>query len=179
MTQGGDLIAEGKISVVHRKEESKAAAAAPVSDGDAQPGPPHPPDDPETGTQPVQVASLPTTLPDGNTSWVGDPAAEHLSSVLARTQAPQRASLGSWMQVEWPHGALSTLDADAFYRQVLRTGIRYGPRFRMLLRKAIDGSAAVLRCAGVVRGMGGWLQPWLRSAGTAGARCKFATSWKP
>lgn len=51
------------------------------------------------------------------------------------------------MQVEWPHDELSTLDADAFYRQVLRTGIRYGPHFRMLLRKTTDGSAAVLRCA--------------------------------
>lgn len=51
------------------------------------------------------------------------------------------------LQVEWPHGALDTLDADAFYRQVVRTGIRYGPRFKMLLKKSTDGSAAVLRHA--------------------------------
>ncbi len=57
------------------------------------------------------------------------------------------------VQVEWPHGELDTLDAAAFYRQVARTGIRYGPRFRMLLRKSAGGAAAVLRrarCAGAL-----------------------------
>lgn len=37
------------------------------------------------------------------------------------------------------------MDAPGFYRQVVRTGIRYGPQFKMLVKKTIDGSAAVLR----------------------------------
>jgi hypothetical protein len=50
-------------------------------------------------------------------------------------------------QVDWSHGVLDTMEASAFYRQVLRTGIRYGPHFKMLVKKTIDGSAAVLRSA--------------------------------
>lgn len=47
--------------------------------------------------------------------------------------------------MEWDHGVLDTMEAPAFYRQVLRTGIRYGPHFKMLLKKTTNGSTAVLR----------------------------------
>ena len=50
------------------------------------------------------------------------------------------------MQVDWAPSVLDTLDAPAFYRGMSRMGIRYGPRFRMLLKKATDNQAAVLRC---------------------------------
>ena len=48
--------------------------------------------------------------------------------------------------MDWASGVLSTLDGPAFYRSMARLGIRYGPDFRMLLKKTTDGSAAVLRC---------------------------------
>ena len=39
------------------------------------------------------------------------------------------------------------LDARAFYRGVRRTGLQYGPAFRVVLRARADGAAAVLRHA--------------------------------
>ena len=48
--------------------------------------------------------------------------------------------------MDWAPNVLSTLDGPAFYRSMARIGIRYGPEFRMLLKKTTDGSAAVLRC---------------------------------
>ncbi|EIE19942.1 hypothetical protein COCSUDRAFT_58179 [Coccomyxa subellipsoidea C-169] len=106
VTQGGDLIAEGKISVVHQKEGPKPTADAA-----------------EKEEAPEKVAAEETTIP---TETDADAEAEPT-------------------EVDWSHGALDTMEAPAFYRQVLRTGIRYGPHFRMLVKKTIDGSAAVLR----------------------------------
>ena len=51
------------------------------------------------------------------------------------------------MTVEWPHGALDTVDGGTFYLDVARAGIQYGPHFRMLARRAVDGTAVVLRRA--------------------------------
>ncbi|KAK9916399.1 hypothetical protein WJX75_002178 [Coccomyxa subellipsoidea] len=105
VTQGGDLIAEGKISVVHQKEAPKPTADAAEKE-----------DAPEK------------------------PAAEETSP--AETSADAEAEP---TEVDWSHGVLDTMEAPAFYRQVLRTGIRYGPHFKMLVKKTIDGSAAVLK----------------------------------
>ena len=85
VTQGGDLIAEGKISVVHCKEPSKAAAApgreAPVSEADALPEPPtpkaHPPvADLKAGPHPAQVSMF-TDLPRCNTACAQGTAPLH------------------------------------------------------------------------------------------------------
>ena len=49
--------------------------------------------------------------------------------------------------MEWPYNALDTVDAGTFYRDVARAGIQYGPHFRMVEKRHIDGKAVVLRCA--------------------------------
>ncbi|EIE19938.1 hypothetical protein COCSUDRAFT_44339 [Coccomyxa subellipsoidea C-169] len=106
VTQGGDLIAGGKISVVHQKEAPKPAADA------------------------AEKEEAPEK-----------PAAEE-TTIQAETDADAEAEP---TEVDWSHGVLDTMEAPEFYRQVLRTGIRYGPHFKMLVKKTIDGSAAVLR----------------------------------
>jgi fatty acid synthase len=60
--------------------------------------------------------------------------------------APDKEHQDATVKVEWPYEQMDTLDADEFYRDVGRAGIEYGPNFRMLLKRHIDGRAAVLRC---------------------------------
>lgn len=48
--------------------------------------------------------------------------------------------------IEWPHSALDTVDAGTFYLDVSRAGIQYGPHFRMVEKRHINGGAVVLRC---------------------------------
>lgn len=47
----------------------------------------------------------------------------------------------------WAHGPLETVDAGQFYRMLGRTGIGYGPAFRMVERVATSDAEAMLRCA--------------------------------
>ncbi len=46
---------------------------------------------------------------------------------------------------EWPFEAVETVDAAAFYRDVARTGINYGPHFRMVQKASVDGTIAFMR----------------------------------
>ena len=46
---------------------------------------------------------------------------------------------------EWPFEEADTVDANAFYRDISRTGINYGKHFRMVQRASVDGSTAVMR----------------------------------
>lgn len=48
---------------------------------------------------------------------------------------------------EWPFGPSETIGADAFYRDVARTGIDYGPCFQMVEKASVDGKTAFMRCA--------------------------------
>ena len=45
----------------------------------------------------------------------------------------------------WPCAGEETVDADAFYRDVSRTGITYGPCFRMVQKASADGSQCLMR----------------------------------
>ena len=45
----------------------------------------------------------------------------------------------------WPHSPVQTVDADAFYRDVARSGINYGQCFRMVQKASTDGSQALMR----------------------------------
>ncbi len=45
----------------------------------------------------------------------------------------------------WPHACVDTVNVDAFYRDVSRTGITYGPCFRMVQKASTDGSQALMR----------------------------------
>ena len=47
----------------------------------------------------------------------------------------------------WAHGPLETIDAGQFYRVIGRTGINYGPTFRMVKRVATSDVEGMLRCA--------------------------------
>ena len=47
----------------------------------------------------------------------------------------------------WAHGPLGTVDAGQFYRMLGRTGISYGPAFRMVERVATSNAEGMLRCA--------------------------------
>lgn len=60
-------------------------------------------------------------------------------------EAEVEAEIDNTVKVEWAYGELDTLSADSFYLDVSRAGIEYGPKFRMLKQRHIDGRAAVLR----------------------------------
>ncbi|EIE23140.1 hypothetical protein COCSUDRAFT_47508 [Coccomyxa subellipsoidea C-169] len=63
------------------------------------------------------------------------------------------------VEVEWPYNALDTVDAGTFYLDVARAGIQYGPHFRMVEKRHIDGKAVVLRWDGCfIRLLDGMLQ---------------------
>lgn len=60
-------------------------------------------------------------------------------------QAAAEASNEEASDSVWPHAKTDTVDADAFYRDVSRTGITYGPCFRMVQKASTDGSQALMR----------------------------------
>lgn len=51
-----------------------------------------------------------------------------------------------WMH-KWVFGPMETIQSEAFYRMIGRTGITYGDTFRMVKRVASTDSAAMMRCA--------------------------------
>ena len=57
-------------------------------------------------------------------------------------EAPEPAQ-----QPTWPFEPSATVDAAAFYKDVARTGISYGPCFRMVQQASIDGTIAFMRWA--------------------------------
>ena len=64
---------------------------------------------------------------------------------VAGRQAPAEAPEPA--EPEWAYGALETVEAAQFYNAVSRTGIQYGPHFRMVRRTNIaPDTAAQLRC---------------------------------
>ena len=74
---------------------------------------------------------------------------------LYRTGAPQEEkkeaeNLGDkdelWMH-KWELDNLQTVQSEAFYRMIGRTGITYGDTFRMVKRVSIDHDSAMMRCA--------------------------------
>ena len=74
------------------------------------------------------------------------PQQQPLPCALGAGEAPQAKQEPT--TVEWPLGELDTLDAQAFYLQVVRLGIEYGPHFRMVCKTSADGQTAVLRFGG-------------------------------
>ena len=49
------------------------------------------------------------------------------------------------VMVDWPYGALDTVEASTFYLDVARAGIQYGPHFKMVHKRHIEGKQVVLR----------------------------------
>lgn len=69
--------------------------------------------------------------------------ASSLTSEAAQAAAPAAAP-----EPQWEHSALETVEAHQFYNAVGRTGIKYGPHFRMVQRTNISADTeALLRCA--------------------------------
>ena len=50
--------------------------------------------------------------------------------------------------MEWPYDALDTVEAGTFYLDVARAGIQYGPHFKMVHKRHIEGKQVVLRWGG-------------------------------
>ena len=51
-----------------------------------------------------------------------------------------------WMY-KWTFGPLETVQSEAFYRMIGRTGITYGEDFRMVKRVSCRGGDAMMRSA--------------------------------
>lgn len=71
-----------------------------------------------------------------------------ISAGAARKDHKEPAAVASDVEsadAEWPYSNVDTVDADAFYRDVSRTGITYGPCFRMVQKASTDGSQALMR----------------------------------
>lgn len=49
------------------------------------------------------------------------------------------------VMVDWPYEALDTVDAGTFYLDVSRAGIQYGPHFKMVTKRHIEGKHVGLR----------------------------------
>lgn len=47
---------------------------------------------------------------------------------------------------KWGFGPMETIQSEAFYRMIGRTGITYGDTFRMVKRVASNDAAAMMRC---------------------------------
>ena len=68
------------------------------------------------------------------------------AGVRRDTLAAHDAAATSAPDCGLPSAGPDVLDAGAFYRGLRRTGLQYGPAFRVVLRARADGSAALLRC---------------------------------
>ena len=117
------------------------APAAPPSGGLLHSGAPPPP------SEAKDHSSAPAPDPSISAGGRDDTeAAWGAATVSASGSGPPSAGLGSGSGVGVGLGP-DVLDAGAFYRGVRRTGLQYGPAFRMVLRARAAGAAAVLRCA--------------------------------
>ena len=77
------------------------------------------------------------------------PDAAPAAAAAPAGQAPFEAA--EQVEPEWAYDALETVEAPQFYNAVSRTGIQYGPHFRMVRRTNIaPDTAAQLRCGHVL-----------------------------
>ena len=140
---GGDLICEGVVRALKAAPQA-AATAAPTSAEAASESTEAAP----TGAA-VALAGTAVTPTDAAAAPAGEadaprevPAnAEPAPADEPREPVPEKA-------LEWAFSAMETVEAQQFYNAVSRTGIRYGPHFRMVQRTNIaSDTAAQLRCA--------------------------------
>lgn len=71
--------------------------------------------------------------------------AETPETAAADAVEAESAPADSAVKIDWPYDVLETLSGDSFYLDVARAGIEYGDKFRMVLKRQIDGHTAVLR----------------------------------
>ena len=72
-----------------------------------------------------------------------------IGTAFPRDLLPAQAAVpAAAPEPQWEHSALDTVEAHQFYNAVGRTGIKYGPHFRMVQRTNISADTeALLRCA--------------------------------
>lgn len=63
----------------------------------------------------------------------------------AAASAVEEAAPAEPVMVDWPYGPLDTVEAGTFYLDVARAGIQYGPHFKMVHKRQIEGKQVVLR----------------------------------
>jgi hypothetical protein len=117
---GGDLICEGFVRALKPAAKARDAAAAPAAAPGA--GVAAASDAAPAAVEPAQAAGEPAAAAPAGDSEPAEP--------------------------EWRFSALETVEAAQFYNAVSRTGIQYGPHFRMVRRTNIaPDTAAELRRA--------------------------------
>ena len=79
----------------------------------------------------------------------GEPAAAPTEAGEAAKE-PKEENLGDkdelWIH-KWSFGIMETIQSEAFYRMIGRTGITYGDTFRMVRRVSSHDGDAMMRCA--------------------------------
>ncbi|KAK9904717.1 hypothetical protein WJX75_001194 [Coccomyxa subellipsoidea] len=149
----GDLICEGVIKMLAEPAKAgepnkEAAAAAPVAEAPKEEAPA------AVEASAAPVADAPATLTEAESAA---PSAEAVPSVeeAAKKEEPKEENPGDkdelWMH-KWGFGPMETIQSEAFYRMIGRTGITYGDTFRMVKRVASSDAAAMMR----------WDQCWIR-----------------
>ncbi|CAL8464659.1 g4194 [Coccomyxa elongata] len=153
----GDLICEGFIKMLAEptkpEEPKKEDAAAEPIEAAA----------PAADAAPVEAAKEETPAPatESGTKLEVEAAAPSAEAVPAaegeetKKEEPKQENPGDkdelWMH-KWGFGPMETIQSEAFYRMIGRTGITYGDTFRMVKRVASNDAAAMMR----------WDQCWVR-----------------
>jgi hypothetical protein len=120
---GGDLICEGFVRAL--KPAAKARDAAPAA-----------------------PAPAPASGADAAAASDAAPAAAEPAQAAGVPAAAAPAGAPEPQEPAWRFSALETVEAAQFYNAVSRTGIQYGPHFRMVRRTNIaPDTAAELRRA--------------------------------
>ena len=78
----------------------------------------------------------------------GEPAAAPAEGEKSGKEEPEEMKPGDrdelWAH-KWAFGPLDTIQSEAFYRMIGRTGITYGEDFRMVKRVSCRGGDAMMR----------------------------------
>ena len=68
-----------------------------------------------------------------------------MGTAAGEAPAAEEEEAAEPVMVDWPYGALDTVEASTFYLDVARAGIQYGPHFKMVHKRHIEGKQVVLR----------------------------------
>ncbi|CAK0786732.1 hypothetical protein CVIRNUC_009946 [Coccomyxa viridis] len=132
--QETDIIAEGRIKAraapaAPKKAEEESKDVSAEAPGDTVPPPA---EGAAAEAAPAPAAEAPAAEPAA-------PAAEGEAPAAEEEEAAEP------VMVDWPYGALDTVEASTFYLDVARAGIQYGPHFKMVHKRHIEGKQVVLR----------------------------------
>ena len=102
------------------------------------------------------------------------PAEGEAAGAPAEAQEPKEENLGDkdelWIH-KWDFGVMETIQSEAFYRMIGRTGITYGDTFRMVRRVSSHDGDAMMRWASC-RCSWATTSPWSALCAQDGIRTK-------